>query len=385
MPYHLQYRADAIAKGILSFHGHSIISDTDLKALLGESSVERDNWLSNFVIDNYLEIMRKKYSMDDFKIKTITWERFERAVGVVPAREIWKEGDSLWHQDIIFVPCNSFQSEHWFALAVMPKKKQVVSLDSKAGDFVKPTIRDALLKMGSFLVELDESVDLSEWTFFSNRQQDVPQQANLSDCGVYTCLFARCLFSKSQCMVTTTCGSIPQFRKSMIIELHMQAILPTPPEDIICEKYYAVEYEKKFYFGRGVSVTDDKVEVKFLHQVGIQTFDWPMRNDLDTVFKRRVFYGPVELSGTGPFHIPSLAEITKLFKHLRKQPHVSNFVIDNYPEIMRNIYSKDDLKIKTITCERFERAIGIVATRKIWKEGDSLWQQDIIFVPCNSE
>ena len=141
---------------------------------------------------------------------------------------------------------------------------------------------------------------------------------------------------------------------------------------------------EKLYFGRGVSVTD-KFVVKFLHEVGTQTFDWPMRNDQDTVLKRRVFYGPVELSGTGPFHIPSLAEITKLFKHLRKQPHVSNFVIDNYPEIMRNIYSKDDLNIKTITCERFERAIGIVATRKIWKEGDSLWQQDIIFVPCNSE
>ena len=153
--------------------------------------------------------MRNKYSMEDFKITTITWERFERAIGVVPAREIWKEGDSLWQQDIIFVPCNSFQSEHWFALAVMPKKKQVVSLDSKVRDFVKSTICDALLKMGSFLVELDESVDLSEWAFFSNRQQDVPQQANLSDCGVYTCLFARCLFSKSQCMVTTTCGSIP--------------------------------------------------------------------------------------------------------------------------------------------------------------------------------
>lgn len=74
--------------------------------------------------------------------------------------------------------------------------------------------------------------------------------------------------------------------------------------------------------GTAVSVTDDKVEVKFLHQTGIQTFDWPMRNDLDIVFKRRVFYGPIELLGTGPFHIPSLAEITKLFKHLRKQPHV---------------------------------------------------------------
>ena len=44
-----------------------------------------------------------------------------------------------------------------------------------------------------------------------------------------------------------------------------------------------------------MSVTDDNVEVKFLHQGGVQTFDWPMRNDLDTVFKRRVFYVPKEL------------------------------------------------------------------------------------------
>ena len=34
LPYHLQYSANTIAKGILSFHDRSIISDTDLKALL---------------------------------------------------------------------------------------------------------------------------------------------------------------------------------------------------------------------------------------------------------------------------------------------------------------------------------------------------------------
>lgn len=63
---------------------------------MGESFVERDNWFFNFVIDNYFEIMRKKYFMDDFKIKIIIWERFERVVGVVFVREIWKEGDLLW-------------------------------------------------------------------------------------------------------------------------------------------------------------------------------------------------------------------------------------------------------------------------------------------------
>ena len=108
------------------------------------------------------------------------------------------------------------------------RRREWYLLTEKQEDLVKLTIRDALLKMGSFLVELDESIDLSEWTFFSNTQQDVPQQANLTDCGVYTCLFARC-----QLMVTTTCGSIPQFRKSMIIELQMQDILPTSSEDIM--------------------------------------------------------------------------------------------------------------------------------------------------------
>ena len=54
-------------------------------------------------------------------------------------------------------------------------------------------------------------------------------------------------------MVTATCGSIPQFRKGMIIELNMQAILPSRPEDKVRERFYAVEYEKKFDFGRAVS------------------------------------------------------------------------------------------------------------------------------------
>lgn len=94
----------------------------------------------------------------------------------------------------------------------------------------------------------------------------------------------------------------------MIIELHMQAtcILPSPPEDIVCERYYAVENEKKFYFGRAVSVTTTRLKSNFYIKLETK-HDWRMRNDLDTVFKRRVFYGPIELRGTGLVHIPSLA------------------------------------------------------------------------------
>ena len=118
LPYHLQYKADAIANSVVPFNGHSIIQDSDIKALLGESSVEEENWLNNFVIDEHLDLMATAHSKEDFRIKTILWERFERAVGIVPANEIWNEKDPLWSQDIVFIPCNSQQSEHWFGLAV---------------------------------------------------------------------------------------------------------------------------------------------------------------------------------------------------------------------------------------------------------------------------
>ena len=104
----------------------------------------------------------------------------------------------------------------------------------------------------------------------------------------------------------------------MILELHQKEIFTMPLEDTECENYYAVEYGTKFYIGRAIRVIEDKVEFKFLHQV-VKKFKWPLRDDNDIVYKRRVFFGPTVLAGTGPFEIPSLGDIDKLFKYLRKQ------------------------------------------------------------------
>ena len=76
---------------------------------------------------------------------------------------------------------------------VLPKKKMVIALDSVAGDFVKPTTQKALDKMGSVLKAVDTCCNLGEWAFFCNSKDDIPQQTNGYDCGVYTCLYARCL------------------------------------------------------------------------------------------------------------------------------------------------------------------------------------------------
>lgn len=112
------------------------------------------------------------------------------------------------------------------------------------------------------------------------------------------------------------------FRKCMIIELHTKSLLSPKAlatEAILCEKYYAVEYEKKFYIGRAVRVDDNTADVKFLHQTGVGRFDWPLRSDVDTVYKSRIFHGPTALKGNGPFEVPNLSEIKKLFQYLRKR------------------------------------------------------------------
>ena len=65
-------------------------------------------------------------------------------------------------------------------------------------------------------------------------------------------------------------------------------------------------------------VTDNEVEIKFLHQV-VKTFSWPLGSNIDIVHKRRVYCGSKELKGTGHFNVPSLSYIKRLFKYLQKE------------------------------------------------------------------
>ena len=77
--------------------------------------------------------------------------------------------------------------------------------------------------------------------------------------------------------------------------------------------------DTEFYIGRALRVTDDEVEIKFLHQV-LETFNWPLRNNyIDIVNRRKVFFGSKELKGTGHFNFPSLSYIKRLFKYLQKE------------------------------------------------------------------
>ena len=106
---------------------------------------------------------------------------------------------------------------------MLPQKKLVIFLDSNAGNFFKPPARKALAKMGIILEHLDPNCNLEEWLFICNKTGDIPQQANSFDCGVYTCLYARCLAGLGP-MVQD--ASFPEFRWRILFNEHQGSLLP---------------------------------------------------------------------------------------------------------------------------------------------------------------
>lgn len=108
----------------------------------------------------------------------------------------------------------------------------------------------------------------------------------------------------------------------MIVELHEQELQSFTEPSIQEGAYYAVEYQKTYYFGRALGCPDGSfINFKFLHSTsssGAKVFDWPRRDDNDRVHSSCVFYGPVVIVGVGPFTFPQLSEVEQVYQWLRK-------------------------------------------------------------------
>lgn len=266
----------------------------------------KENWLSNFVIDLYLQLVKSEVQSTTLSVEVFTWEDFSCLVGNQPAQNIVQHKNEIMEQDLILIPCNTSLTKHWL-LAAYPKLKHIITLDSKSlkNNSVKQTATDVIQKMFTFLCEIDSSINNKEWNFYASLPNDVPQQNNNIDCGVFVCLFARCLALGSKML---TQPSIKEM-------LH-----PIPPPSAICGNYYAVDYVDKFYIGRAlVEDANQFVKFKFLHKTGALTFDWPRRGDVECIHSSCIFFGPIKLQGFGPFYVRTLSLIEKTFKEVKSK------------------------------------------------------------------
>lgn len=155
------------------------------------------------------------------------------------------------------------------------------------------------------LKKINSSIDLDQLKLIVNKKG----QPNDYNCGVITCLYARCLVGHGE-MISD--ARMSDFRKLMLLELHERKLHPIPPE-----QYCAVEYVENYY--NWLSQANSFVKFKFLHGVGAKAFDWPSRDDLDDVHISCLFYGPVTMESAGPFAVPKQQNIEKMFKEIKKQ------------------------------------------------------------------
>lgn len=171
LPDHLITLVSNLVEGSVSFGGSILIDTDDLVALRGCGPSSEERYLTNFTIEGYLNLIAKEGVLQGKKVDYIQWERFEKAVGRIPARDVLRGKAPLMQQDVVLVPCNPQGSQHWFLLAVLPKGHQILVLDSLAGQFVKPTAKRAISKMWMLLLELDSSIGDHQWNCYSNKQQ----------------------------------------------------------------------------------------------------------------------------------------------------------------------------------------------------------------------
>lgn len=187
MPYYMTAQVDAIVSGLITFCCSNLINENDMQGLIGNHQKAQKNWLSNFVIDDYLELVKLQCVDKGIKVQTIKFEIFEKGSISFIVKKI--DSCKLLDQDLILVPCNPAGSDHWFHLAVLPKKKFVLELDSLvAEDILKPTVESRMEKMATILADYDPTLQLEDWKFCYNLKSDLPQQDNMTVRSTLACL-----------------------------------------------------------------------------------------------------------------------------------------------------------------------------------------------------
>ena len=77
----------------------------------------------------------------------VTREEFETVWPPNATPNLHSGRKDLLESDLILIPCSLSTTEHWFLLAVFPKKYLMAFLDNAASDYVEPSAGVVMKKM----------------------------------------------------------------------------------------------------------------------------------------------------------------------------------------------------------------------------------------------
>ncbi|XP_064222969.1 sentrin-specific protease 2 isoform X5 [Aotus nancymaae] len=179
------------------------------------------HWLNDEVINFYMNLLVERNKKQGYPalhvFSTFFYPKLKS--GGYQAVKRWTKGVNLFEQEIILVPIH--RKVHWSLVVIDLRKKCLKYLDSMGQKGHR--ICEILLQYLQDESKTKRNIDLNllEWTHYSMKPHEIPQQLNGSDCGMFTCKYADYI-SRDKPITFT---QMPLFRKKMVWEILHQQLL----------------------------------------------------------------------------------------------------------------------------------------------------------------
>ncbi|XP_059543257.1 sentrin-specific protease 2 isoform X5 [Myotis daubentonii] len=181
------------------------------------------HWLNDEVINFYMNLLVERNKKQGYPVlhafSTFFYPKLKS--GGYQAVKRWTKGVNLFEQELILVPIH--RKVHWSLVVIDLRKRCLKYLDSMGQKGNR--ICEILLQYLQDESKTKRNVDLNllEWTHYSMKPHEIPQQLNGSDCGMFTCKYAD--YMSRDKPITFTQHQMPLFRKKMVWEILHQQLL----------------------------------------------------------------------------------------------------------------------------------------------------------------
>ncbi|XP_018497652.1 sentrin-specific protease 1-like [Galendromus occidentalis] len=194
------------------------VTRADLETLLGL------NWLNDAIINVYLNLIvnRSKEAQKLPKVYAFNTFFLTRYIEMgYSAVRRWTRRDDIFAHDILLVPVHL--GMHWCMAIVDLRVKQIKYMDSMGGrnDACLATLLEYLSQEMSD--KKNSQLDAGQWLL--TNIQNLPQQQNGSDCGMFALKYAD--FAAKDAEINFTQNDMPYFRRRMMFEILRSSILPS--------------------------------------------------------------------------------------------------------------------------------------------------------------
>ncbi|XP_039412740.1 sentrin-specific protease 2 isoform X1 [Corvus cornix cornix] len=180
-------------------------------------------WLNDSIVNFYMSLLVERSKKEGYPAVYAFNTFFYSKLSSTSHKGVkkWTKGVDIFKHDVLLVPIHL--RIHWTLLVVDLREKAIKYFDSlgQKGDHICKTVLKYLEEESKEKRNIE--LTASEWTLRSLGAEEIPQQSNGSDCGVFVCKFAD--FITRDKPIIFTPEHMPYFRRKMVWEIIHQQLL----------------------------------------------------------------------------------------------------------------------------------------------------------------